>query len=58
MRIRVTSPFRDRYDHSRTFIAGEVADFEEWRAKDIIARGLGVSADVPPKRKRKAETDR
>ena len=56
MRIRVTSPFRDRTDHTRLFSPGDVAEFDDGRARDIIARGLDVRCADPPKRRTKAKT--
>ena len=41
MKVKVIRPFLDKFNLARTFNPGEVADFEEDRAKDIVERGLG-----------------
>lgn len=42
MKVKVLLPFNDKYNLARTFNPGEVVDFEEQRAYDIVNRGLGV----------------
>lgn len=54
MKVKVVKPFCDKFNLTRTFDPGEVVDFEEKRAEDIVNRGLGEYF-VPAKPK-KAET--
>ena len=42
MKVKVLLPFNDKYNLARTFTPGEVVDFEEKRAQDIVSRGLGA----------------
>lgn len=42
MKIRVIEAFRDRFHHSHVFSVGEVVDFTEERAQELIARKLAV----------------
>lgn len=42
MKVKVLLPFNDKYNLARTFNPGEVVDFEEKRAYDIVNRGLGA----------------
>ena len=48
MRVEVTTRFLDKFNTSHQFIPGEVVDFEEERAKDIIKRGLGKAFEPIP----------
>ena len=41
MKVKVKSLFYDKFNLTRCFKPGEVVDFEEKRAKDIVERGLG-----------------
>ena len=41
MKVKVNSLFYDKFNLTRCFKPGEVVDFEEKRAKDIVERGLG-----------------
>lgn len=41
VRIRVIRKFRDKFDYSHLYQAGEIAEFEAKRAEDIVSRGLG-----------------
>lgn len=61
MKIRVIEAFRDKFHHARVFNVGEVVDFEDKRAQDLIERKLaetipvakdasdGQEGDKPPK---------
>lgn len=53
MKVKVLQEFRDKNDRSKRFTIGEVVDFEQERAEDIIARGLGEKFS----RKQKVEND-
>lgn len=41
MKVKIVRPFYDKFNLSRLFNPGEVVDFEEKRAEDIVSRGLG-----------------
>ena len=41
MKIRVINEFHDKFNLSVVFGKGEIHEFEDARAKEIIARGLG-----------------
>lgn len=43
MKVKVLLPFNDKYNLARTFNPGEIVDFEDGRAKNIVERGLGVA---------------
>lgn len=43
--IKVVQPFRDRFDKSIRYEAGQVLDFEASRAEDVVTRGLAEYAD-------------
>ena len=45
MKIKVVSEFYDKFHTSTLYKEGEVVDFDEARAKDIIARKLGVKVE-------------
>ena len=49
MKIRVTSEFYDKFNTSTLFKVGTVLDFDDDRAKDVIAKGL-AEAYVEPKK--------
>lgn len=56
MKVKVLLPFNDKYNLARTFNPGEVVDFEEQRANDIVTRGLGAFDETrEPYRKPVAE---
>ena len=56
MKVKVLLPFNDKYNLARTFNPGEVVDFEEQRANDIVTRGLGAFEETKePYRKPVAE---
>lgn len=55
MKVVVKVVFRDKNNFSRMFNPGEVVDFEEERAQNIIALGLGEAVKEPPVEKPKAE---
>lgn len=61
MKIRVISEFYDKFHTSTLFKVGTVLDFEESRAKDVIARKLAVPEEPKvakaPKAEKKAETE-
>lgn len=40
MRVKVKNTFRDKFNTSRIFRPGEVLDFDEERAKNIVRLGL------------------
>lgn len=47
-KIKVISPFCDKYNHAHTFKVGDILDFEEGRAKDVISRNLAVTVEDAP----------
>ena len=50
MKVVVKVVFRDKNNFSRMFNPGEVVDFEEERAQNIIALGLGEAVkEAAPK---------
>ena len=59
MKIRVISEFYDKYRTSTLFPVGAVLDFDEARAKDVIAKKLAEPYVEPEKKKpgRPAKTD-
>jgi hypothetical protein len=60
MKIQVVNEFYDKFHTSVLFKEGMVLDFEESRAKDIIARGLGkavVESAPEPKAEKPEVTD-
>ena len=58
MKIEVKQQFRDINDFSKIYTPGEIVDFEEERAKNIIALKLGVAVEKPkPKHKEKEVND-
>ena len=57
MKVKVIRQFLDKFNLARTFNPGEVVDFEEKRAKDIISRGLGEPFEEKEKREPKAAAD-
>ena len=46
MRVKVKETFRDKFNTSRLYKPGEVLDFEEERAKNMVRLGL-VEPVVP-----------
>lgn len=48
MRVTVTTSFHDKFNQKRIFWTGEVVDFEDKRAADLVDRGLAtpVKADA------------
>ncbi|SPY23641.1 Uncharacterised protein [Odoribacter splanchnicus] len=40
MKIRILSDFRDKYDYSRLYKAGDVVKFQNERAKELVKLGL------------------
>lgn len=52
MKIRVKVEFHDKFHLERVFKVGEIIEFDDQRAGDIIARGLGegyvMEAKVDP----------
>ena len=48
MKVKVIQEFRDKFNYSKTYKVGEVADFDPSRAEDIIARKLGVAVIPTP----------
>lgn len=57
MRVKVLQTFRDKFNTSRAYKPGEVLDFEEERALNIVKLGLAapfipeVPQEVKPQRK-------
>lgn len=51
MKVTVTQEFRDKNNYATVYGVGNVYEFEEARAKNIIARGLGV--EVKPEKPKK-----
>lgn len=49
MKIKVISPFYDKEHTDTLFTEGTVLDFDEVRAKDVIARKLAVPYEEKPK---------
>lgn len=41
MKVRVTATFLDKFNRSRVFNPGDVVEFEDERAKNIVNLGLG-----------------
>ena len=41
MKVKVLLPFNDKFNLTRAFNPGEIVDFEEARAKNIVDRKLG-----------------
>ena len=52
MKIRVISEFYDKYHTSTLFKVGAVLDFDEERAKDVIAKKLAEPFEEPEDKKR------
>ena len=50
MKIRVISEFYDKFHTSTLFKVGMVLDFDDERAKDIIAKKLGEPYSEPEKK--------
>lgn len=48
MKLKITTPFHDKFNQKRVFWPDEVVVFEDQRAADLIARGLAtpVQADA------------
>lgn len=40
MKVRILSDFRDKYDYSRLYKAGDVVKFQNERAKELVKLGL------------------
>lgn len=58
MKVEVTSPFLDKFNSSRMYNVGEVVEFEDERAKDMISRRLAKAFEEPkedPKEEPKEE---
>ena len=65
MKIRILSDFRDKYDYSRLYKAGDVVKFQNERAKELVKLGLAEplrekeeeieDKEESPARERKAE---
>ena len=53
MKIRVTPVFRDKFDFSHIFNVGEIVDFPDDRAGDILKRGLGKEVSERKPRQKK-----
>ena len=47
MKVEVTSPFLDKFNSSRTYNVGEVVEFDDERANNLIARGLAKAFAEP-----------
>lgn len=45
MKIRVINEFHDKFNLSVVFGKGEIHEFEDARAEEIIARGLGEKVE-------------
>lgn len=41
MKVKVIKIFKDKYTRTKFYHPGDIVEFEEERAKDIINRGLG-----------------
>lgn len=55
MKVKVIQEFRDKFNYNKVFEVGNVYEFEDARAKDILARKLGVEdkvKEVKPKKKK------
>ena len=50
MKIKVVKEFRDKDCYTKIYEVDGVYEFEDERAKDIIARGLGVAERVRPRK--------
>lgn len=55
MKVKVTKPFFDKFNLARLYEPGEVVDFEDARAKDIVTRTLGEYYKETKKEEPKAE---
>ena len=40
MKVKILSDFRDKYDYSRLYKAGDVVKFQNERAKELVKLGL------------------
>ena len=49
MKVRVINIFSDKYNLARVYQPGEIVDFEEKRAEDIVTRHLGEYVEEAPK---------
>ena len=47
MKIKVTNTFIDKFNRSRVFNPGDVVEFEDERAKSIVALRLGEAVKEP-----------
>lgn len=59
MKVKVLAEFYDKFNISVLYGVGEIHEFEDGRASEMIARGLAeeVIAEVKPKRSKKVEND-
>lgn len=55
MKVKVVKPFCDKFNLTRMFNPGEVVDFEQARAENIVERGLGEYLKEAPKAAPKVE---
>lgn len=56
MKVRVVNPFFDKFNLSRQYNPGEVVDFDENRANNIVERGLGeFIKEIEPNVEKSAE---
>lgn len=49
MKVKVIKLFKDKFDKETLYQIGEVHDFEEERAQDLIERGLAEGVKSPPR---------
>ena len=49
MKVKVKNTFIDKFNRSRVFNPGDVVEFEDERAKNIVALGLGEFVKETPK---------
>lgn len=55
MKVRVISPFFDKFHTDTLFEKGAVLEFDDARANDIISKRLGVAVTEEPKKEPKPE---
>ena len=55
MKVKVLQEFWDKYNRDKKYEVGDVVDFEQTRAEDIVSRGLGEEVVPPAPRKPRAK---
>lgn len=57
MKVKVVREFRDKFNFNKVYKVGNFYEFDNERAKDIIARGLGEAEVVEKPKPRKKKDD-